>query len=446
VSGLWTLLRSYLGARRRFHRLRGTALAKYQDDRARAVVAHAMRRSPFYRDHFAGRDPRDWRTLPIVDKAMMMANFDTFNTRGIRLADVVSVALSAESRRDPSARIDGLTVGLSSGTSGHRGVFLVSEDERLRWAGIILARGLGGLLGRRRRIALFLRSNSNLYESLGSRRIDFRFFDLMTPLADAVRALNQYQPDLLAGPPSLLTLLADARVRGDLSIRPERVVSVAEVLEPQDEARLAGVFDVPVQQVYQCTEGLLALSCAHGSLHIQEDIVVLQLEPAARQDADPPPAGPERRWTPIVTDLWRRTQPIIRYRLNDVLTLAPAPCPCGSAFRVIARIEGRCDDICYLVTPSGEPRPFFPDALRRIVLLAHGGIEDYQVFQDSPGQLRVHLQVAAATDFGEVAAALGRTVEENVIRHGCRMPVLQCERGLASRHPGEKLRRVRRLG
>ncbi len=106
----------------------------------------------------------------------------------------------------------------------------------------------------------------------------------------------------------------------------------------------------------------------------------------------------------------------------------------------------RCDDICDLLTPSGEARPFFSDAIRRMVLLGHGGIEDDQVFQDRPGRLRLHLQVAAATDFGEVAAAPGQTVEEGVTRHGCRMPVLRCERGLALRHPGEKLRRVRRLG
>jgi phenylacetate-CoA ligase len=405
-----------------------------------------MRRSPFYQAHFAGCDPRDWRTLPMVDKAMMMANFETFNTRGIHLTDAMTVALAAESRRDFSPTIDGLTVGLSSGTSGHRGVFLVSKHEQRTWAGTIVARGLGGPLWRRRRIALFLRSNSNLYESLGGRWIDFRYFDLMTPLGDAVRALNQYQPDMLVGPPSLLTLLADAHSCGDLRIRPERVVSVAEVLEPQDEARLATVFNVQVEQVYQCTEGLLALSCAHGSLHMQEDIVALQLEPAAQPALGLPPAKAEQRWFPIVTDLWRRTQPIIRYRLNDVLTLAPAPCPCGSAFRVIARIEGRCDDICYLIALSGQPRPFFPDELRRMVLLAHRGIEDYQVFQDRPGQLRVHLQVAAATDYGAVTDAMGRTVEESVTRHGCRMPELQLERGLARRLPGDKLRRVRRLG
>ena len=241
-------------------------------------------------------------------------------------------------------------------------------------------------------------------------------------------------------------MLADALVRGELCIRPERVVSVAEVLEPQDESRIANVFDVPVHQIYQCTEGLLALSCSRGSLHIQEDIVAIQLEPAAREESSASPDGSAPRWIPIVTDLWRHTQPIIRYRLNDVLSLSSDRCGCGSAFRVISRIEGRCDDICYLLTLSGDSRPFFPDALRRMVLLAHAGIEDYQVFQDRLGQLRVHLQAQAEMDFGKVAGALSKSVEETVRRHGCRMPDLQVERGLVRRLPDEKLRRVRRLG
>src|SRR5207344_1524259 len=100
------------------------------------------------------------------------------------------------------------------------------------------------------------------------------------------------------------------------------------------------------------------------------------------------------RVTPIVTDLWRRTQPIIRYRLNDVLQLASGPCPCGNSFRVIKAIEGRCDDVCYFETIDGERRPFFPDTIRRMVLLSEPAIADYAAVQERDGHLRVHLSLA----------------------------------------------------
>jgi putative adenylate-forming enzyme len=177
---------------------------------------------------------------------------------------------------------------------------------------------------------------------------------------------------------------------------------------------------VPVHQVYQCTEGLLAVSCARGSLHVQEDVVAVQFERVS--DLDP------ARVTPIVTDLWRRTQPIIRYRLGDVLTLAEGPCPCGSAFRVIERIEGRLDDVCRL---PGRP-PLFPDDIRRLVLTAHPAIEDYEVVH-SPSSMRIHVRTPAPIE--EVAAALRASFSPLAIEIHPQLPPTS---------PPEKRRRVKR--
>jgi putative adenylate-forming enzyme len=423
----WALLRSYLAARWRFRRLRGDALLRYQDESARAVIDYAARHSPFHRARFAGGG--DWRTVPTIDKSAMMENFGAFNTRGISLGEAMTAALRAERDRDFAPSIGGVTVGLSSGTSGHRGLFLVDPIEQVTWAGTILARALPDLS--RLRLAFFLRSNSNLYQSLG-RWIDFRYFDLTTPIETTVALLNAYQPDVIAGPPSLLGRLADSPA---LRIRPRRLVSVAEVLEPQDEARLRDAFGVPVHQVYQCTEGLLAVSCERGSLHVQEDVVALQFE---RADPD------GEQLTPIITDLRRRTQPVIRYKLNDAVTLAADPCPCGSAFRVIERIEGRCDDACTFLRRDGTLRALFPEALRRIVLQSDPRIDDYQIVQERPGQLRIRLRVRG--DFAEVASALRKTMAEALARYDCEMPELQIDEGLAAVPPGEKRRRVRRVG
>jgi putative adenylate-forming enzyme len=312
-------------ARWRWRYLRGARLRRYQDRRARQVVAYAQKHSPFYRWHWAGHNTLNWRTLPTVNKRLMMDNFGRFNTRGVGKDEAMSVALQAETTRDFSPTVRGLTVGLSSGTSGHRGIFLANGLEQAAWAGTVLARTLHRLRPRRLRVAFFLRSNSNLYERVGGLLVQFRFFDLMLPIEEAVDALNGYRPHIIVGPPSLLGLLAGAHVERRLRIDPERLVSVAEVLEPQDRGYLESVFRAPVHQIYQCTEGLIAVSCERGSLHVQEDIVALQMEPLP---------GEGERATPIVTDLWRRTQPIIRYRLNDVLKMQSARCPCGSPYRV----------------------------------------------------------------------------------------------------------------
>jgi putative adenylate-forming enzyme len=112
------------------------ALEALQQKRLARFLADVLPRAPFYRDR-----PRTLAELPIVDKATTLARFAEFNTVGVTLDRALEVALAAERSRDFAPTLPGgVTVGLSSGTSGTRGVFLVSDAERARWAGVMLAR------------------------------------------------------------------------------------------------------------------------------------------------------------------------------------------------------------------------------------------------------------------------------------------------------------------
>jgi phenylacetate-CoA ligase len=441
TASLLLTLVHFARARWRWHFLRGKRLRRFHERRARHIVEYANAHSPFYRRHWVGHDRRRWRSLPAVDKRLMMDNFDRFNTVGIGREEAMAVALRAEASRDFSPTLRGFTVGLSSGTSGHRGIFLASPWEQATWAGNILSRTIHDLRPRRLRVAFFLRSNSNLYEKVGGLLVQFRFFDLMMPLSETVNTLNEFKPHIVVGPPSLLGFLADAQARGDLQINPERLVSVAEVLDPEDREHLEATFHAPVHQIYQCTEGLLAVSCEHGSLHIQEDLVAIQLQPL--QDQPPARDRPrELRASPIVTDLWRTTQPIVRYRLNDVLRMSGERCACGSPFRVIEAIEGRCDDILHFLAQDGEMRPFFPDTIRRIVLLASPDVEDYLAVQERAGQLRIHLAVPAGADFEQVSRRVRASVDATIAQYCCLPAEVSIEDGVPELSAGVKRRRV----
>lgn len=422
----------YIAARWRAATLHGPRLAAWHERRAAALVRDVRATSPFHRDHWAGYATADWRNFPTVDKAMMMRHFDRFNTRGIGRERAIAVALRAEQDRDFSADIDGCTVGLSSGTSGHRGLFLVSPAEQTRWAGTILARAIPDLRPGHR-VAFFLRANSRLYERTSS-VVQFRFFDLMQPLAQVIATLNSFRPRLIVGPPSLLALLADARETGTLRVHPTRLISVAEVIEPHDRARLEQVFQVPVGEVYQCTEGLVAVTCRHGSLHVQEDVMVMQGDTVSTDDPS--------RVTPILTDLWRRTQPIIRYRLGDILQLDMAPCRCGSTWQRIAAIEGRQDDLCWFPQSDDSLRAVFPDAIRRMVLLADAQIAEYRAEQPAPGALSLQVVVRPGASFGDVAARLEQRVRSSLAEYGCHATAVTVCDGIGPLAPGMKRRRV----
>ncbi len=108
-----------------------------------------------------------------------------------------------------------------------------------------------------------------------------------------------------------------------------KVISIAEVLDPLDEAILENQFQQKIYQLYQCTEGFLAATCSHGTLHLNEDIVLIEKEYIDKK---------EGRFMPIITDFRRVSQPIIRYRLNDILIEKKEPCSCGCLFTAIIEV------------------------------------------------------------------------------------------------------------
>ncbi|NQX43705.1 hypothetical protein HQN87_00050 [Paenibacillus tritici] len=358
-----------------------TELERWQEKRIRRQVDKVRLHSKFYREQWAGIPSAEWRSFPIIEKSRMMENFDELNTAGITKEQAFAEAYEAENSRDFKPTLQGVTVGLSSGTSGNRGIFLVGEEEQAAWTGTVLAKLLPGGLWKRARIAFFLRANSNLYESVKQGRLQFRYFDLLEPLPQLLARMKEYRPDIWIAPPSMLRLLAEAQHSGSLNLTPRRMIAVAEVLDPLDRQHIEQTFGQKVHQAYQCTEGFLGSTCSHGTLHLNEDIVHIDKEVLD---------GESRRFVPVVTDFSRTVQPIIRYRLNDILTEAAEPCPCGSLYTAIERIEGRCDDILYLPHVSdGHLVTVFPDFITRAVLAASAEIEHYRAIQHSPQELEI---------------------------------------------------------
>jgi putative adenylate-forming enzyme len=396
------------------------ALEHYQHQRIKTMIQFAAKHSSFYCHHWQGYDLNDWQHLPLVYKSLMMNAFDHFNTVGIQRKEALKVAMQAEQERNFSSTLNGYTVGLSSGTVGERGLFIVSQSEQDMWTGVILARALHQL--KRERIAFFLRSNSNLYENVGRGGwLEFSYFDLREDIQSVLQKLNQFSPTILLAPPSMLERLALKKEAGYLKIQPKRLLSVAEVLEPQDKERLERVFNAPVHQIYQATEGLLAISCKHGSLHIQEDLVKLEFETLEDEYV-----------TPIITDLWRTTQPMIRYRLGDVLRLESQPCPCGHPWTVIRQIEGRESDVLEFMG-----KRVFPDQMRKVILQT-SGVKDY-VVQQSGDDLQIYLLVDAY--FENVASKVKSDIAAFLKTRGINPQNIEVIQGLLPRDPNIKRRR-----
>lgn len=300
------------------------------------------------------------RFADVMTKSLFLEHFAALNRKGITLDQAMAVALRAERERDFKPELPGgITVGLSSGTSGARQVFLVGREDRCRWAGQILARILSpaslrkilNVFGRPLRIAFFLRANSNLYTTLSSRRVKFDYYDLTRPFGENLSRLNQSPPDVLVAPATVLTELARHS-----QVKPSQVISVAEVLEPRDREVIEAAFGLKVAEIYQAAEGFLGCTCAQGRMHLNEES--LHIEPLWLDEA-------HDRFHPLITDFSRHTQWIVRHRLDDILRLDPSPCPCGRKTMTLLGIEGRAEEVLWLRERGGTLSPVFPDVLRQ---------------------------------------------------------------------------------
>lgn len=436
IKLIYLFLKEYNQARRVNRFKSNEQIKEYQDLKIKEHLDHIVPLSPFYQKRFENCSFSDWRELPIMDKTIMMESFDELNTVGIKKKEAFKVALASEESRDFSPKLQNVTIGLSSGTSGNRGLFLVSHVEQILWAGNVLGKIMPSSLffGKKQTIAFFLRANSNLYTSVNSPKVAFQFFDLLEEIDKHIERLNRYQPSILIAPASMIRILANAKKDGTLTIQPIKIISVAEALNIEDKLAIEEVFKQTIHQIYQCTEGFLAYTCSHGTLHVNEDLVLIEKEYIDKK---------EGKFVPIITDFTRTSQPIIRYRLNDVLTEGEK-CTCGCNFMTLKQIDGRCDDLFYgkRVEDAGI-RVLFPDFIRRAVISATDIFLDYKVKQIAVDKIIVELSISDNQTSAEIKIKIRDNIQQFFKEMDCIIPTISFSTYQAL-PKGTKTRRVER--
>jgi putative adenylate-forming enzyme len=308
-----------------------------RQDRLWAKRAPVVAATPAVQD-LAGRPLADF---PVMGAAEVRQDFDRWNTLGLTAAQAVAAAQASEATGDGEVA-PGVSAGFSTGSDGQRGVFLAGPAERARYIGQALAKLLPatGLL-RPWRIALSLRADNRLYRDAGGAgRIRFQFFGLdMDPVARA-RALEAFAPDVLIAPAHVLaglaTLAQDTGTEGFRVPSLKRLFWGAEPMGLWEREWIGAALGRRPEPIYQATEGFLGAPCRLGVLHLNEDALVVELEPVP---------GAANRFRPIVTDLFRTSQPVIRLRLDDLIEPLAEPCACGSPLRAVNPIEGRIADL-----------------------------------------------------------------------------------------------------
>jgi phenylacetate-coenzyme A ligase PaaK-like adenylate-forming protein len=189
--------------------------------------------------------------------------------------------------------------------------------------------------------------------------------DATEPLWRSVAALNQFRPQAVVGYASVIGELAAEQIAGRLAIAPRAVFTASEVLTPEIRAAAAAAWAGEPFDVYAATETAgIASECRAHHLHAYEDLVITEAVDGAGR-AVPPGIDGARL---LVTVLFSRTQPLIRYELDDRVRFAPEPASDLGPFRtVVAQVRGRTEDVLILPGANGPPVRIHPNLFHAVL-------------------------------------------------------------------------------
>jgi phenylacetate-coenzyme A ligase PaaK-like adenylate-forming protein len=412
-------------------------LLAHQRSRLRALLEHAVTSSPYYRRTLGPNAPEaPLEEFPTLPKTTMMERFDEIvcDPR-LRLED-----LEAHMETGPEAArpfLGEYRVAGTSGSTGLRAVVVHTQREFAHWtAASLRAFSRAGAAPGARLLAVGAPSplavTRQLFADLQAARPDAPRLSVATPLPELVDALNAYQPDGLVGYPTIAAQLADEQLAGRLHIQPRFGVYGAEPLTVQIRRRIRDAWGFEPASVYAATEALVLASSTQRDrcLEMSEDVLVIEV---VDELGRPAPAG-----TPgakvLVTNLLNYAQPLIRYELSDVVTLADGPNPSGRPYRRIASIDGRRMDTLYLEGRDGGEVAMHPSALGP----AFAGLPDVRQYQILHDQLGLHVRVVLSDGAeGTTPARLRQALVDAIEATGAVTPAVDVARVAAlEREPG----------
>jgi phenylacetate-coenzyme A ligase PaaK-like adenylate-forming protein len=385
-------------------------LRAWQDRRLGDLLEHAADHSRFHRERLRGIDLRhvtvaDLCHLPTMDKQALMERFEDVVTDARLTRDAVESHVAA-APRSLDYLFGRYVVMCSGGSSGVRGTFVYDAPEFTEFA-LSLVRGTLARLA-----ALGVTPDAPVPGAVVAAGatvhgtgavgalaggpgapVAMHRVPATLPFTVVVERLEAIQPLVLVGYASVLVRLAAAKRAGRLDIAPVAIGSTSEPLPAAARAAVEEAFGVPMTDTFGSSEGLCGVSePGEAEIAFATDSCIVELV----DDRDRPVAPGTVAAKALVTNLYNRTQPLIRYELTDRFVESPGPHPDG---RLRALVDGRHD----------APLTYGDVVVHPLVVRAALGrdhtVVEHQVRQ-TPAGIDVRIVSTGGTDLAGLADAL----------------------------------------
>jgi phenylacetate-CoA ligase len=416
-------------------------LARLQEWKLREQVEHAYLRSPFYRRKLeaAGVRPEQAKTLDDLRRL-------PFTTKDELKQDQAEHPLWGTLLAVPFEQC--LRVHMTSATTGRPLAFL---DTREDWYGFYhsYARSLYAFGVRAADMVMAAFSYgpwigywSGFYAAQDLGCLVFPAGGLSTE--QRLDALVTYPITVLGCTPSYALFLAEQAQKKGIDLAKETKVRVTwhtgepGASIPATKARIEAAFGARAFDLPGLTEiAAWGFECdaRSGLVHVHEDYCL----PEVLDERDQP-VKPGERGELVLTSLYRKAMPLLRYRTRDVVQVADRACPCG---RTLLALEGgvlaRLDDM-----KKVRGIIVYPRRIEEIVR-AHAGVDEFQIVVrrvEGLDDILVRVDPAPGLAPRERSALESRLAEELRVGLGIRVSVELTEPGALPRWD-HKAKRVR---
>ncbi len=372
-------------------------LETYQTEALHELRQYAYERSPFYQKFHKGLTDRPLHELPVLTKARYKNRY---------------------------------WVNATSGSTGHPGFFLFDESEWVsvlasfarsqEWSGVHI-----DLIHRQKMATVASISPWHMSSQVAATvkswwRPSLRV-PASQPLSKTVEELNAWQPEVLVAYASMLGILAEEQLAHRLHIDPKFIYSASEVLTLQTIKRVKEAWGIEPFNQYVSTE-TASIAAEHQScrrMHFLEDLVITENVDEQYRPVQPGEYGAKL----LVTTLFSRTQPLIRYEINDSVRVSAEPHNCGLPFAVLESIQGRVEDSLTLPAIAGGQVLIRPLVINRIMDIVP--VSGWQVIQQADNGLVLLLTGARN---GLTDDSLMNQIRESLAQEGARAPYIRIER------------------
>ena len=318
-------------------------ILEYQFRRLSALLADAESHVPYYREMFKDlgirsadiRSLSEFDSLPVLTKDIIRERGHDLIREGIN-KDQLKLSHSGGSTGVPLSFYHDLAYGDFSEAGTFRNLI------QCGWGpGETIAYVWGG----NDRLYTMSRWRSKLRQYLRRRYQFDPFYSGATDMDGWLRQWQKIKPSVVFGYASTVARFAVHIQNKGERVRPLKgVFTTAEKLYRPQREIISEVFGCHVYDCYGSSEVRnIAAECSRGRMHVNSDCVVLEVDRKSVEDDSAPF---------IVTSLWNRVMPFIRYRNEDCGRLVDGSCECGSNFPLMDLNIGRVSD--NFVLPGGR--------------------------------------------------------------------------------------------